>query len=246
MITLEIACAGVLSALAAEQGGAHRVELCDNLIEGGTTPSYGMILMTRKLITIDLYVIIRPRGGDFYYSDIEFEVMQHDIKQCKALGVNGVVIGMLLQNGQIDIARTAQLKALAYPMDVTFHRAFDRCHDLSIALETLIQLGIRRVLTSGGYPHAEQGLLILKQLVDQAKGRISIMPGSGIRATNIQHIINTLGIHEIHSSAKEFVPSHMHYFNPTIAGSENLSVELSTVKTVKHLIRALHHKKSVS
>lgn len=240
MITLEIACAGVLSALAAEQGGAHRVELCDNMIEGGTTPSYGMILMTRKLISIDLYVIIRPRGGDFYYSDIEFEVMQHDIKQCKALGVDGVVIGMLLQNGQIDIARTAQLLALAYPMDVTFHRAFDRCHDLSVALETLIQLGIRRVLSSGGYPNVEQGLSSLAQLVEQAKGRISIMPGSGIRASNIRHFIDTLGVSEIHSSAKESVPSQMHYFNPTITDSENLAVDLSTVETVKSLMRALH------
>lgn len=199
---LEICANSIRSALAAGQGGATRIELCDNMAEGGTTPSAGMIRECNRLLTIPVFPIIRPRGGDFLYSDEEFSVMKQDILFCKEAGSEGVVIGILKADGSIDTARCRELIALARPMQVTFHRAFDRCKHLSAGLEDIISLGCERVLTSGGNLVAENSIEILKELIVQSDGRISIMPGSGITETNIEFIAKSTGAYEFHSTAK--------------------------------------------
>jgi copper homeostasis protein len=156
-IPLEICLESCEDAIAAQKGGAQRVELCDNLIEGGTTPSAGMIAMTREYRSIGLQVIIRPRGGDFCYSEIELDAMKYDIHHCKTLGVDGVVFGLLKSDGNIDYERTRELIEIARPMNVTFHRAFDMCKDPYQALEELIELGVDRILTSGQEPTVFEG-----------------------------------------------------------------------------------------
>jgi copper homeostasis protein len=210
-ITLEICVDSVEGALAAEAGGAQRVELCDNLLEGGTTPSAGMIALTRQQIHIGLQVIIRPRGGDFYYSDLEFAVMQYDVNQAKQLGADGVVIGLLNPDGTVDKARTAALIDLARPLNVTFHRAFDMAVDPHQALEELIDLGVERVLTSGQESSALEGLDLISALVQQAEGRIIVVPGGGVNERNIHKIVRQSGVQEIHLSARSSVESAMHY-----------------------------------
>lgn len=200
--TLEI-CAGTLnSALIAQANGADRVELCDNLAEGGTTPSAGMISQCKKLLHIPFFPIIRPRGGDFVYSQDEFEVMKEDVILCRKLKCDGVVIGMLKRDGSIDTERCSELISLAGSMQITFHRAFDRCKDMEVGLEHIIQLGCRRILTSGGKVHAIDALDKLKSLVEQAGSRISIMPGSGITNFNLNEILRETGAHEFHTTAK--------------------------------------------
>ncbi len=155
-----------------QQSGAHRIELCDNAMEGGTTPSYGMIKAAREKVSIDLFPIIRPRGGDFLYSEDEFKIILQDVKLCKELGCNGVVTGLLNADGGIDIKRTAQIVEAAHPMQVTFHRAFDRCKDPLEAVEQLVQLGCSRILTSGQQPLAVQGADLIAQLVKAADKKI--------------------------------------------------------------------------
>jgi copper homeostasis protein len=199
---LEICVNSIHSALAAQEGGASRVELCDNMAEGGTTPSAGMISRCKKLLSIPVFPIIRPRGGDFLYSKEEFEVMKQDILFCKASGCEGIVMGILKVDGSIDIERCAELIALARPMHVTFHRAFDRCNDLEKGLEEIISLGCERVLTSGGNISAENSVQTLKDLIQQSDGRISIMPGSGINENNIDLIAKNTGAYEFHSTAR--------------------------------------------
>lgn len=193
-----------------EKAGAHRIELCDNPGEGGTTPSYGMIKAAKACTNIDLYPIIRPRGGDFLYSEAEFAIMQEDIQICKTLHCDGIVTGILSPDGSVDAGRCARLVQLAYPMSVTFHRAFDRTNDLSAALETLIDIGVERVLTSGGYPAAIEGTDRLAALISQADERIIIMPGSGVRSENIAALRAT-GAVEFHSSARKQVAGKMKY-----------------------------------
>jgi copper homeostasis protein len=210
-ITLEICVDSVEGALAAQRGGAQRVELCDNLLEGGTTPSAGMIALTRQQIQLGLQVIIRPRGGDFCYSDLEFAVMQYDVNQAKQLGADGVVIGLLNPDGTVDKARTAALIDLARPLNVTFHRAFDMAVDPHQALEELIDLGVERVLTSGQESSALEGLDLISALVQQAEGRIIVMPGGGVNERNIHKIVRQSGVQEIHLSARSSVESAMHY-----------------------------------
>lgn len=210
-ITLEICIDSVEGALAAQSGGAQRVELCDNLLEGGTTPSAGMIALARQQIQIGLNVIIRPRGGDFCYSDLEFAVMQYDIAQAKQLGADGVVIGLLNPNGTVDKVRTAALIALARPLSVTFHRAFDMAVDPQQALEDLINLGVDRVLTSGQESSALEGLDLITALVQQAGDRIIVMPGGGVNERNIYKIVRQSGVREIHLSARSSVESAMQY-----------------------------------
>ena len=195
--------------MAAQAGGAQRVELCDNLLEGGTTPSAGMIALTRQQISIDLNVIIRPRGGDFYYSDLEFAVMQYDITQAKQLGANGVVIGLLNRDGTIDKSRTAALIALARPMSVTFHRAFDMVADPQQAVADLIDLGVDRLLTSGQESSALEGLDLIAALVQQATGRMIMMPGGGINERNLAKIVQQSGANEVHMTARSTVESAM-------------------------------------
>jgi len=197
----------------AAAAGAHRIELCADAAEGGTTPGFGTIKRVKEKISIDVYPIIRPRGGDFFYDDDEFIVMKTEILLCKELGCEGVVIGMLKQDGSIDKDRCRQLVALAYPMGVTFHRAFDRAVNPFEALEDIIQTGCERILTSGHKPTALEGAQLLDELIRQANDRIIIMPGSGIRATNISEVAKRTGAVEFHSSASIKMNSSMTFIN---------------------------------
>jgi copper homeostasis protein len=243
MITLEVCANSVTSALAAQQGGATRVELCDNLREGGTTPSYAQILNTRKLLKIDLNILIRPRAGDFLYSDLEFELMQMDITNCSILGCDGIVIGILKSDGRVDKERCAKLINLAKGsgLSVTFHRAFDMCRDYFEALEDIIALGCDRILTSGGKSTAMEGANTLAHLVSQAAGRISIMPGSGINETNIADLVQYTGAIEFHTSAKAQVDSKMEYHNENIllhGSGEEYIIQQTDAELVKRIITA--------
>jgi copper homeostasis protein len=222
MFTLEVIAFNIASCIKAEKAGAHRIELCDNPGEGGTTPSYGMIRMAREKTSLQLYPIIRPRGGDFLYSDDEFMIMMRDIQVCREAGCEGVVIGLLQPDGTVDKMRTARLVNAAYPMGVTFHRAFDRARNAEEALEQVIQCGCERILTSGLRPGVNEGVDTLKMLVEKAGDRISIMPGSGLRAANIESIARKTGAREFHSSARRNVQTGMLYQNPGM--SEQLQV----------------------
>lgn len=206
---IEIAANSVASALAAQEGGAHRIELCAALEIGGLTPSHAQISRARERIRIPMYVLIRPRGGDFVYDDLEFETMLKDIETCVSIGCDGVVVGALDESGYIDMQRCAAMIAAAGKLGVTFHRAFDVSRDLRHALENIIALGCERVLTSGGESTALAGASLIAQLVEQANGRISVMPGSGVDATNIAMLRAQTGAAEFHASAKRMLRSRM-------------------------------------
>lgn len=238
MIKIEICAGSVTSALVAEQGGAYRVELCDNLKEGGTTPSYGMLLLARKNLSIKLFSIIRPRGGDFLYSDLEFEVMKADIVRCRELGCDGVVFGILKANGEVDIERCLELKKIAGNMETTFHRAFDRCKNPFKALEEIIEMGFERILTSGMKNTAIKGASLISELTKQAAGRISIMPGAGIRPENLKELINQTGATEFHSTAKGKIKSKM-LFREIKTGTfeEEFFLEQTDTAVVKALVK---------
>lgn len=210
-ITVEICVNSAISAIEAQKGGANRVELCENLWEGGTTPSAGTITIARKHLTIQLFVIIRPRGGDFLYSDDEFEVMKHDILTAKQLGADGIVTGILTADGRVDIPRMKELKELAAPLPITFHRAFDMVADPYQALEDCIALGMDRILTSGLEKSAIEGMELIAELVQKAAGRIRIMPGSGINEKNVHKLVQNTGVKEVHFSAMRTVDSQMEY-----------------------------------
>jgi len=236
---LEVCVDSMASTLAAQEGGAHRIELCASLLEGGITPSIATIELARKHLTIDINVMIRPRGGDFLYSDIEFAVMQRDIEAAKSLGANGVVIGLLTADGTIDIERTKALIDLARPMSVTVHRAFDMVADPRTALEELIVLGVDRVLTSGLEPTATDGIALITTLVKQAAGRIIVMPGSGINEHNIAQIAHQTGATELHMSGRSLQESQMRYRNNRISlGGGAQSPEYSLQVTSADRIRA--------
>lgn len=211
---VEVCVESVAGALAAQEGGADRVELCANLLEGGTTPSAGTIRLARRKLHMAMNVIIRPRGGDFCYSDLEFEVMKQDIALAKEAGADGVVIGLLTPEGDVDAPRTAELIALARPLSVTFHRAFDMARDPYRALEDLIALGVNRVLTSGQESSVLEGLDLIADLVQRAGERIIIMPGGGINERNIAKIVAQSGAKEVHFAAPTAVESRMRYRNP--------------------------------
>ena len=235
--TLEVIAFTIESVLLAQQSGAHRIELCDNPAEGGTTPGYGMIKTAREKTSLLLYPIIRPRGGDFLYSDEAFEIMKRDVLLCKELGCDGLVIGLLQPDGSIDKKRTTALVEAAYPLGVTFHRAFDRVANPFEALEDIIATGCERILTSGLKPTAAEGSEMLAQLVRQANDRIVVMPGSGVRSENIVALATQTGATEFHSSARKTADSKMEYFNTSM--DENLqTAELDTVE-VKKMIAAL-------
>jgi len=199
---LEICANSVESALAAQEGGASRIELCQQLEVGGVTPSAGQIVLARELLTIGVHVLIRPRAGDFCYSEIEFEEIRKDVEFCRSVGCDGVVIGVLLPDGRVDEDRTRMLVELAGPMTVTFHRAFDRSKEPFEALETIINAGCHRLLTSGQQDNAIEGVGLIKELVEKAGRRLEIMPGSGVTEDNIVEILRISGARSIHSSAK--------------------------------------------
>lgn len=213
---IEICANSVASCIEAHKGGAYRVELCAAIPEGGTTPSYGEIALARKVPDIKLNVIIRPRGGDFLYSLLEHKIMLKDIEIARQLGVDGVVIGCLTAEGEVDMIRNRELIDAANGMSVTFHRAFDMCRDPYESLEQIISLGCDRILTSGQQQQAEQGIPLLKELIQQAGDRIIIMPGSGINSSNISSIAKETGAKEFHLSARKPIESNMVYRNPTI------------------------------
>ena len=217
---LEIATSDFETTKAAVAGGADRIELSANLSEGGTTPSYGTIYQCRETFDVLLYPIIRPRGGDFLYSNDEYGIMLHDVKLCKQLGCDGIVIGLLNLDGTIDLKRTATLIDIAYPMGVTFHRAFDRCREPFEALEQLIQIGCERILTSGQQPVAPEGIELITQLNQKADHRITVMPGSGVRKDNIKMLAEVSGCSEFHSSLRSKTKSNMEFIHPAFANSE--------------------------
>jgi copper homeostasis protein len=238
-ITLEACVDSVEAALAAQKGGADRVELCADLLEGGITPSGGTIQLACERLDIPVNVIIRPRGGDFCYSDLEFEAMQRDIELAKGAGANGVVIGILNPDGTVDVERTGALVELARPLSVTFHRAFDVSRDPYEALEALIGLGIDRVLTSGQEPSVLEGLDRIVDLVRAAGERIVIMPGGGITERNIEKIVAASGVQEVHVAAPVAVASRMRYRNPRVfMGGELRPPEYSISVTDAGRIRA--------
>lgn len=214
----EICTNSVESCLAAQAGGANRVELCAGIPEGGTTPSYGEIAVARELLhTTRLHVIIRPRGGDFLYSPIEVKAMLKDIEMAKNIGADGVVFGCLTADGDIDIPLMRQLMQASQGLSVTFHRAFDVCRDPSKALEEIIALGCNRILTSGQQPTAELGIPLLKELQEQAAGRIILLAGCGVNENNIARIAQETGIKEFHFSARESIRSGMEYKNKVVS-----------------------------
>lgn len=215
---IEIVAYNIESALKAQEGGADRIELCDNPGEGGTTPSYGSIELVRQNVNIDVYVMIRPRGGDFYYSSYEFHSMKRDISQCQRLSVDGIVFGILNPDGTIDKKRSKELIAQARPLKVTCHRAFDMTRDPFEALEDCIEAGFDRILTAGQQALASDGAELLGELVRKSNGRISIMAGSGVNEKTVQNIIATSRTTEIHFSATAFKESAMLFKNKNIAG----------------------------
>jgi len=225
---IEIATSDFLTTRSAVDGGADRIELCANLAEGGTTPSYAHIKKCKESFSIPIFPIIRPRGGDFLYTKDEFEIMKNDIKLCKELGCEGIVIGLLNMDGTIDITRTSELIEMAYPLEVTFHRAFDRCKDPFLALEELIEIGCQRILTSGQQLSVsslqsavnDQAVELIAQLNKVADDRIIIMPGSGVRKENIKILAEKTRCVEFHSSLRGKTKSSRHFIHPSFANSE--------------------------
>ena len=234
---LEVIAFDIASCRIAQEAGADRIELCANPPEGGTTPSHGMIAQARKIATIQLYSIIRPRGGDFVYSEDEFEVMKRDVLYCKEIGCDGVVIGLLKADGNVDVVRTQTLVALAYPLGVTFHRAIDHSKDMEVALEDIIRCGCDRILTSGGKPTAPEGAETIRKLIELADGRIDIMPGSGIRSGNIVELAKSTGATVFHSSARTTLPSSSTHVNTMlVAETSHSSLSKDEVKALENAL----------
>jgi copper homeostasis protein len=225
---IEIATSDFLTTKSAVEGGADRIELCANLAEGGTTPSYAHIKKCKESFSLPIFPIIRPRGGDFLYNKDEYEIMKNDIRLCKELGCEGMVIGLLNMDGTIDMTRTSELVDLAYPLEVTFHRAFDRCRDPFTALEELIEIGCQRILTSGQQPSVgsresivdSKAVELIAELNRIADDRIIIMPGSGVRKENIKLLAEKSGCLEFHSSLRGKTKSPMQFIHPAFANSE--------------------------
>ncbi len=238
-ISVEICVDSVESAIAAQAGGADRVELCDNLMEGGTTPSLGAMAIARELLTIKLHVIIRPRGGDFLYSETEFEIMKRDVEAAKSLGADGIVLGILDADGNVDIARTKELTDLVRPMSVTFHRAFDVCRDPLKAIDELAEIGVDRILTSGQEATAVEGLETIAECVRHASGRIKIMACGNLNERNIQKVVAATGVSEVHFTAFTDVSSDMRYRNDRVfMGGTLRPPEYSRAVTASERVRA--------
>lgn len=241
---IEVCANSAESSLEAQKGGAQRVELCAGIPEGGTTPSYGEIFITRKKIDILLNIIIRPRSGDFLYSDDEIEVMKRDIRMARELKADGVVFGSLTKNGDIDKETCKILIFEAGHMSLTFHRAFDVCRDPKQALEDIIELGFSRILTSGCESSAPQGKELLKELIKIADNRIIIMPGCGVNETNIKELSDYTKAVEFHMSARKRIDSEMIYRNKNVSMGgttiiEEFSREVTSSDRVADSINAL-------
>jgi len=234
---LEICCYNYQSCVVAAKSGADRIELCADAAEGGTTPGFGTIKRVKEKIGTEVYPIIRPRGGDFFYDEDEFIMMKTEILLCKELGCEGVVIGLLKQDGSIDKERCRQLVSLAYPMGVTFHRAFDRAINPFEALEDIIQTGCERILTSGHKPVAADGVQLIDALIRQANDRIVIMPGSGIRAANVIEVAKKTGAIEFHSSASIKRNTGMLFINEAM--QENLQTIMADGNEVRGMKESL-------
>lgn len=245
---IEICANSVESAMKAQEGGAHRVELCAGIPEGGTTPSFGEIRMARQLLQqTKLHVIIRPRGGDFLYTQLEQEIMLHDIKVARQLGADGVVFGCLTAEGNVDIPAMKKLMNAVGDMSVTFHRAFDMCREPKEALEQIIELGCHRILTSGLEATAPEGIATLKALIEQADGRIIIMPGCGVNPSNILQIAEETGAYEFHFSGRTSRESGMIYRNPKVSMGGTVQIDeykkaITDIEIVKEAVSILAKK----
>lgn len=243
-LLLEVCLESIESAIAADRGGAQRIELCADLLEGGTTPSAGTIAATRERVNLGINVMIRPRGGDFLYSEAEFASMRHDIQIAKTLGADGIVLGLLNPDGTVDVERTRELVQLARPLPVTFHRAIDVSRDLFRALEDIIIAGCSRVLTSGGKSSVVDGAETVAKLVQQAEDRIIVMPGCGIRPNNILDIARKTRASELHIALDEPVQSGMQFRKTEIPmgdveGREFLRFEASE-RSVREVVEVLN------
>ena len=222
-VLVEICANSYQSALNAQIGGAHRLELCASLEVGGITPSAATIQLTRKNVDLELFVLIRPRGGDFCYSDEEFEVMKENIRFCQSVGVDGIVSGVLLANGKLDVKRTAELIELSHPQTFTFHRAFDRVPDPFVTLKQLKEIGVDRILTSGQQPNALAGSSMLRELVVLSGEELTILGGSGINSKNVIELIEKTNLKEIHFSAKRPIKSKMEMDSSSVRFNNNNS-----------------------
>lgn len=238
-MVLEICVDSLDSAIVAEKGGAERVELCSDLVEGGVTPSAGLIQRVRAAVSIDLFVMIRPRGGDSIYTTREMEVMELDLAEAKRLGADGVVLGVLDRDGMVDIPRTERLVKLAHPLQVTFHRAFDLTADLEGACEDVIATGAQRILTSGGKQTARMGAELITRLVKRAGSRIAIMAGSGINAHNAADLARATGVTEIHASLRKLAASPARHRNNSITMGTRKNAEFVRYELLESDVRAL-------
>ena len=242
---IEICSYSVQSVLNAYNSGADRVELCANMYEGGTTPSLASVIAARQIAPIKLHVIVRPRGGDFCYSALEFEIMKKDIELIKEIGADGIVIGLLNEDGTVDVQKTKELVKIASPMSVTFHRAFDMTVDPFEALKAVIDTGAERILTSGQEASAYDGRNLISELIDKADSSIIIMPGGGINCANIIRLMKETGASEVHLSAKKYIPGKMTFRKNNMAiNSQNtipeydvLESDTETIKTIVDLVK---------
>ena len=238
-VLLEICADSVESAMAAERGGARRIELCSSLLEGGVTPSAGLISTVRSRVGIDVYVMIRPRGGDFCYTSEEFETMEQDALTAKQLGADGIVFGVLQEDGQVDLARTRHLVNISRPLKATFHRAFDMSRDLGKSLEDIVTAGVDRVLTSGGEQNVEEGMFSVLRLNQAAKGRIVVMAGGGITESNVHRVIDGTHVREIHASVRAHVSSPMRHRNEKISMGRVKGHEYQRLVVLQEKVRRL-------
>ena len=235
---IEVCAYSLTSCLTAQRAGAQRVELCGGLAEGGTTPSFGLIQLARQHLTVPLYVMIRPRGGDFVYTTDELAVMRADISMARQLGADGLVFGTLNTDGTVAETPTRALIELAYPLPVTFHRAFDMTRDPAEALDAIMRTGAVRVLTSGQQPTAEAGAPVLRGLVKQSAGRIEIMAGAGVNAQNAG-LLRETGVDALHLSGKKNEDSPMHYRRPTVSMASAVPAEYERVEADAGVIRSV-------
>jgi copper homeostasis protein len=233
--TLEIACCNFLSCKNAQLGGAHRIELFENLADGGCTPSFGMIKQVTEKIALPVYVMIRPRGGDFCYTEEEFNIMQADIEICQQLNVDGIVFGILTEAGEVDLERCTALQKLWKYKPITFHRAIDRSGDIFTSAKSIADMGFERILTSGGKKNVEEGINELKKLVQEFQQDIIIMPGAGVTAKNAKHILEITGAKEIHATAKTISTSLLGTFNSNFQDK----ILYSDLDEIKNLVKEI-------